>query len=437
MQNRTMKPLIFLTVLLGLALGQTQRWSGALEYRSFPGATTAAGPQLDRSYAVIYPSQAARKGTVILVPGFLGGAGSFDPLAARLVMAAPGWEVWAWDRRANGLEDRRGLATADPWAYYQNYTLPEVGFLKDWGLAVHLADLDNLVEVARREGPVVLAGHSLGASLASAYAQRYGEKLSGLIWLDGAPNTNYSSEEQYRRGGQGAFGNTAGLEQLMSGQARPYVQAFFLDPAFLARSEALAYLASINPTGDAPAGAVKFRSSLEAAALSQIDDRYNTISLFSVAAGRAQAREGFNLLALLQGSVKFSVRGPSSGRRVEWADTGEATDPREFLRAYASLDTGFGEWFFPYRLSLDLGAWSLAVPELKPRKLTFPILALGAGSGIVTQPQRFLAAQPVFPDTPIQTLILPNLTHLDILSGRRGPAVAPIAAYLAGLPRNP
>lgn len=437
MHNEAMRSLLFVAVLLGLSLAQSPRWSGLLEYHSFPGATTSAGPKLDQSYAVIYPAQAARRGTVILVPGFLGGAGSFDPLAARLVMAAPGWEVWAWDRRANGLEDRAGLATANPWTYYQNYTLPEVGFLKDWGLAVHLADLDSLVEEARREGPVVLAGHSLGASLASAYAQRYGEKLSGLIWLDGAPNTNYSSEEQYRKGGQGAFGNTAGLEQLMSGQARPYVQAFFLDPAFLARSEALAYMASLNPTGDAPAGAVKFRSSLEAAALSQIDDRYNTISLFSVAAGQARAREGFNLLALLQGSLKYSVRGALVGQRVEWIDTGEATDPREFLQAYANLNTGFGEWFFPYRLSLDLGAWSLAVPELKPRKLSFPILALGAGKGIVTQPQRFQAAQPVFPDTPIQTRILPDLTHLDILSGRRGPAVPAIVAYLETIPVRP
>lgn len=428
-----MRALFTFCVLLGLAWSQSARYNGPVDYRSFAGAATSAGAALDQSFAAIYPAQGAFKGTVILVPGFLGGAGSFDALAARIVLAAPGWEVWAWDRRANGLEDRAGLKTNNPWDYYQSFKLPEVSFLREWGLAVHLADLDALVNQARQRGPVVMAGHSLGASLSSAYAQRYGEKLSGLIWIDGAPNTNYSTPEQYRQGGRGAFGNTAGLDDLLAGRALPYVQAFFLDPAFLARAEALAYMAAVNPTGDAPAGAVKFKASLEAAALSQIDDRYNLINIFSVSAGRAEARESFNLLALVQGNLNFAIRAPRASKRVEWIDTGEATDPREFLRGYASLSTGFAEWFFPYRLSLDLGAWRLAVPELQPRQLAFPILALGAGRGIVTNAQRFQSSQPVFPNTPILGQVLPGLTHLDILSGRNGPAVSPIVAYLNSL----
>jgi pimeloyl-ACP methyl ester carboxylesterase len=46
---------------------------------------------------------------LILVPGFLGGAGTFSPLARQLVEAFGGaLEVWAVDRRPNQLEDRRG-----------------------------------------------------------------------------------------------------------------------------------------------------------------------------------------------------------------------------------------------------------------------------------------------------------------------------------------
>ena len=46
---------------------------------------------------------------LILVPGFLGSAGTFDPLARDLVREQNGsLEVWAIDRRSNPLEDRRG-----------------------------------------------------------------------------------------------------------------------------------------------------------------------------------------------------------------------------------------------------------------------------------------------------------------------------------------
>lgn len=46
---------------------------------------------------------------LILIPGFLGGAGTFDPLARDLVREFAGQlEVWAVDRRPNQLEDRRG-----------------------------------------------------------------------------------------------------------------------------------------------------------------------------------------------------------------------------------------------------------------------------------------------------------------------------------------
>ncbi|WP_245958982.1 lysophospholipase [Meiothermus luteus] len=127
---------LFLTACLGLALAQSPRWSGTPSYFPVTGAPTPAGPALDRSYVLSFPAQGTPKGTLILVPGFLGGATSFEALARRLVLAAPGWAVWAWDRRANGLEDRRGFAAPDPWAYYQGYPLPEVPFLRDWGLRV-------------------------------------------------------------------------------------------------------------------------------------------------------------------------------------------------------------------------------------------------------------------------------------------------------------
>lgn len=50
---------------------------------------------------------------LILIPGFLGGGTTFDPLARQLVQRFPGkLEVWAVDRRPNQLEDRLGAIHA-------------------------------------------------------------------------------------------------------------------------------------------------------------------------------------------------------------------------------------------------------------------------------------------------------------------------------------
>ncbi|ADD28924.1 alpha/beta hydrolase [Meiothermus ruber] len=418
--------------LLGLGLAQPARWEGQPEYRAIVGATTSAGATLDKSYVLVYPAQGTPRGTVIFVPGFLGGATNFDILARRLVLAAPGWAVWAWDRRANGLEDRRGFTTPDPWAYYQNHPLPEFPFLKDWGLRVHLEDLERVVSQARSSGPVVLAGHSLGASLVSLYALYRGDTIHGLILLDGAPRLIPLTREQYLGGTEGGFGRLAGLNELLEGKAPPYINAFGLNPRGFAQAEAQAFMTAQNPQADAPAGWAPFRASRLAAALYRVDERYALSPIFAVSVGQATGREGINLLSLAVGSLVYTIRGPRGGR-VEWRDTGEATDPLEFISAYANPVTGFSEWFFPYRLLLDIAAYDTAMPELQPRSVPYPVLALGAGRGLLPQVSNFRSVGEVFPNSSLDLRILPGLTHLDILTSRRGDAVGPIAQYLQGV----
>jgi pimeloyl-ACP methyl ester carboxylesterase len=422
-----------LLALLGPGLAQTQRWTGQAEYRSIPGVSTAAGAALDRSYTLVYPAQGNPRGTIVFVPGLLGGATNFDALARRLVLASPGWSVWSWDRRANGLEDRRGFSTADPWAYYRNYTFPDFPFLRDWGLKVHLEDLERVVEQARSFGPVVLAGHSLGASLASLFALYRGEKISGLILLDGAPRFVSLTREQYLAGTDGGFGRLAGLNDLLEGRTTPYINAFGLNPAGFAQAEAQAFMTALDPQADAPPGWVPFRASRLAAALYRVDERYALSPVFAVSVGQSTGREGISLLSFVVGSVVYTIRGPRGGR-VEWRDNGEATDPLEFVTMYANPTTGFSEWFFPYRLLLDISAYEVVMPELKPRPLPYPVLALGAGRGLLPQENNFRGLSEFFPNTRTDIRILPNLTHLDILTSRRGDAVGPIAAYLRAIP---
>lgn len=426
---------ILLLSLVALASALAQRWEGTPEYRAIPGAPTSAGPNLDKSYILDFPAQGEFKGTIVLVPGFLGGATNFEALARRLVLAAPGWEVWAWDRRSNGLEDRSGFSTPDPWTFYQNYKPPDFPFLKDWGLKVHLDDLDAAVKAAKARGPVVLAGHSLGASIVSLFALYKPENLSGLILLDGGPNLVRVTKDQYLNGdpnGRLGLGPAPGLNDLLAGKTPPYTTLFGLEPKGFAQAEAQAYMAAQDPQADAPPGWVKYRSSRLAAALSRLAARYQPVPIFAVSVGRAQAREGINLIGLFLNTLSFTVRGPRGGR-VEWIDTGEATDPVEFLQLYAHPDTGFSEWFFPYRLTLDISAWEVAMPELKPRTLPFAVLALGAGNGLLQKIESFKAVGDLLPGTKTDIRILPGLTHLDLLVGRNGPAVGPIAEYLKGV----
>jgi hypothetical protein len=261
------------------------------------------------------------------------------------------------------------------------------------------------------------------------YALYRGDKLSGLVLLDGSAQPSRLSEAQYLDGGQNQFGPTAGLRDLEAGRALPYISLFGLGPLQFAQAEAQAFMAAQAPLADAPAGWASWRASRMAAALSRIDERYQPFPIFAVALGTARAREGFSLISLFFGNLGYTVRGPRGGR-VEWIDTGEATDPLEFLSLYATPQTGFSEWFFPYRLTLDLGAWSLAVPELRPRRLPYGVLALGADRGLLPRVESFAGLGEVLLDTRLEVQILPGLTHLDLLTGRSGLAVGPIAGYL-------
>ena len=414
-----MKRLLALSLALLPALGQ--------EYRALPGADTGR-PDLDRSYALVYPAPRP-KALLLLVPGLLEGSTNFALLAERLRAMAPGLEVWAWERRANGLEDRRGFLREDPVAYYRALALPDLTPLRAWGPEVHLKDLDLAVEAARARAPVVLAGHSLGAALAGLYALLHGEKLSGLVLLDGAPGVVLLAEEAFYEGADLPFGRLVGYRAFLRGEGSPVLELLGLGPKALALAEAEAFLAAKRPEETLPFG--PYRATREALALLRVDDDYSLFPVFSVSAGRAWAREGFSLLGLLQGRLVRTVRGPRAGP-IAWRDTGEATDPRAFLRAFALPETGFSEWYFPYRLLLEVGGYPYVLRGLKPRALPYPVLALGAGRGLYPRAEDFRLGE-LFPGTEARAQVLPGLTHLDLLTEREGRTAGLLLRYLQDL----
>ena len=189
------------------------------------------------------------------------------------------------------------------------------------------------------------------------------------------------------------------------------------------------FLAAKRPEETLPFG--PYRATREALALLRVDDDYSLFPVFSVSAGRAWAREGFSLLGLLQGRLVRTVRGPRAGP-IAWRDTGEATDPRAFLRAFALPETGFSEWYFPYRLLLEVGGYPYVLRGLKPRALPYPVLALGAGRGLYPRAEDFRLGE-LFPGTEARAQVLPGLTHLDLLTEREGRTAGLLLRYLQDL----
>jgi pimeloyl-ACP methyl ester carboxylesterase len=203
--------------------GAPEEFAASENVQSILGET----PDLNRvSYVRTFVDRpdATPRAIVIFVPGFLGGGGTFSPLAKQLVRKFNGnVEVWSVDRRPNLLEDRRGttytkqlLATAtnddevrDALYAGTFFYLPEddffdtnengevdpptelpdalgnprsyvaleqddVRFMAHWGVDTYVRDWKSLVDAARAivgpDGLVLFGGHSQGTYWASVFA---------------------------------------------------------------------------------------------------------------------------------------------------------------------------------------------------------------------------------------------------------------------------
>jgi hypothetical protein len=338
----------------------------------FP-ATAAAGPvtfvrgasgpgpsRYDRvSYERFGPASAKR--VLILVPGTQGGAGDFSLVGPEIVRRVPGLQVWAYDRRSQAFEDHTGLATGDPDRAFGYYLGGEaigarrfapvdgakVPYVREWGLKLALEDLRQVVKRARRGGrKVILGGHSLGASMAVAYAAwdfdgRAGHRdLSGLVLIDGGLLGTFGSPrlagvkqrlDALRAGdpfldllglhvpwASGVVSAIGGLYARVLPQARARLTDFALLPASLR--------APFPVTNEAALGYAFDRTTSPAA-----------LALIQVRAGRVAP----------------------AGDPRPWQD-GEVSPIQNVARLFGRSPVDATEWYFPSRLSLDVeGASSL------------------------------------------------------------------------------
>lgn len=338
----------------------------------------------------------------ILMPGFIGGALSYDALARALVRRSTpdaAVEAWAIDRRANLLEDQHGLDVAevrgDPElaaGYYFNGmplegktydgTMPQEGlaFMSEWGLASTIADLRAVIEtipVADRKSHVVLVGHSLGASIVEEYAAwdwsgapGY-DDLAGLVLIDGATGTEGQTalpltRQAYEEGfGTGTF-QRVGLQGIRSKQ-RYFVLPLLGSDVYLvgAMSGLRAARRPLDVTSD-PARDTMMRVLL---GLSQVPDMTNRAAL-GFAFDRAYTALSFAAVSCGEGSggpiepyhsaLGDDLLHPTDlNSRYDWVDydksrpTGNTSLGDLAQSWFLGPQIDFAEWYFPNRLSLD------------------------------------------------------------------------------------
>lgn len=442
-------------------------------YRAVEGYPEPHTPaEFNRSYLLQYALDEPADTVVVMMPGIFGGAASFDPLARQLVAAVPGLQVWAVDRRANALEDRTGFRAAQSAEdgllavrYYlerrgrpggfQPLRPEQVPFMAYWGLEVHLHDLHRVILEARRQADtVLLAGHSLGASLVSLYTAYRVEPgasgadfIDGLVLLDGTLGRTGAFErpdEALR-----LFGITLvpSLDDVLAGRVAPFFDLGLIPNSFVRRG-VVAHLARYAPDADAPPGLSEFPISNEALAGLRADDEYAPAAVFSASVGEARFAEfDGNLLAVilggLEGARSRSVVGVAPGaERVEWwggDPRREHTDLADLLRAWTYWATDFSEWYFPAHLGVEITLLDIGLlddPRFVPNDaICTPTLAFAASRGLVTTLQGFQSYANVRYGSPIGAYLLPGYTHLDVVTARDNPIVPVLQRWLRGLQR--
>ncbi|MBI5106434.1 MAG: alpha/beta fold hydrolase [Solirubrobacterales bacterium] len=329
------------------------------------GWTKAPGPRSWDRLEVTKTGPSSAKTVLVLVPGTAGGRGDFTLVARDLVKEVQGLQVWSVDRRSQRLEDTsvfeqaiKGQASLQQmFDYYlgwignsniqPHFQAPDPQkhlFMGRWGLQVQLEDVRRVVKAASRGGRrVVLGGHSLGASVAVAYAAwdfagTPGYKdLDGLVLIDGGLRGSFNGadlKEAKRLKPQ--VERQPWLDLL--GIGLPWTSGVF--------AEAGAILTLKDPTGPSVAQAFnllppQFKPPVPA----------TNRGLFGYAFDESSSPKALSLIHVRAGTLA------AEGDPRDWAD-GEVTPVQRLAETFGGEPANAVEWYFPRRLTLDVDAAS-------------------------------------------------------------------------------
>jgi hypothetical protein len=348
-------------VACSVALTVADAASAATNTVAIEGANAPGPRQYDRVFVTkVGPRTADR--VMVLVPGFIGGAGDLTLVARDLVDRVPKLQVWAVDRRTQAFEDTSvfeqalgGEATGQDaldyylgWIgddsiqpHYQPLDEDAVPFVRRWGLEVALRDLRHVVRKAGKTGrEVVLGGHSLGASTTVAYATwdfggRPGFRdIEGMVLIDGGLLGSFD-----------AFNRTQAEQALADlALASPFSDLLGLGLPWVAGpfAEVGALFAKLDPTG---------ASVLQQFPLLPPEFKAPVRATNRAALGYAfDADTSPDSLELIQ--VRAGQLAPSGDPR-DWQD-GEVTPIARVADTFAQEPANGVEWYFPDRLRIDI-----------------------------------------------------------------------------------
>jgi pimeloyl-ACP methyl ester carboxylesterase len=426
---------------------------------------------------------------VVMMPGFQAGAGAVDGIARAIVRRSTtgdALEAWAIDRRSNLLEDTWGTDVAevrqDPQQardyYWNGKTVegktfggflagPESPWASEWGIATTVGDLHNVIAKipqSDRATRTILLGHSLGGGVATEYAAwDFGAPgaadLAGLVLVDpvtgneGKPPSTVDRTLYENGKGPTQPGVVADIRNGATFYALP-----FLGTKALAVAEIVSMASFFSPTSidvdpdrDSVASVLLSVSGVPkmtnlAAFGVAFDDDSMPIPILQVKCGTLTGGAVGSYQSVLGGKA---VHPTDPKATYDWI-TYDKTNPTEntslvdFARAwFQGPNLNLGEWYFPQRLSADVGAaitiniadddWRSSVYGIKAKygaKIDVPIL--GVGSYLVTDVAQFdglkAIAAPIRAGLPsggkartdpdaFTATLYPELSHVDVVAG--------------------
>jgi hypothetical protein len=364
------------------------------------GVASPGTPARYDKVGVLKIGPAHARNVLVLVPGTSAGAGYFAPLARTLTHDLKGWQVWSVERRENLLEDQSVLdavkaGRTTPQRFFDYYLgwyadpaiaphvqpVPDAaaGFARDWGMRTEVGDLHRVIAAARAHGRrVVLGGHSLGGSIATAYATwdfhgRAGARdLAGLVFIDGI----------------------SGPRPVTAGQARRQLAALRTSTPWLA-------------FGGIPAPLLGLFSAVSATLARVAPDEPALLADWPLLPASLKAPVPVTNLAGFGYGVDAATSPPNLvAAQVHAGHLAASGDPRGWVRAgaltplsrWAAMLSGTGlqgtdgsAWYHPLRLTIDAGAVAggrpnpaqrvLGVRAIHGDRVKVPIYAFAAALG--------------------------------------------------------
>ena len=338
------------------------------------GSLPGTPAKYNKVFITKYGPSSAKK-VLLLIPGTNGGAENFGLVGAEMAKKVPGLQVWAMDRREQALEDnsmmQKVLANkATPQQaldYYLGWTLnpaqqekfvpkqaKDFKFMKNWGMKMQVEDARAVILQAKKQGKtVILGGHSLGASMAAAYATwdfngKPGYKdIAGIVAIDGGLAGTFDSTDT----AAAARASLANLDVTAANPDGPWANLLRL-PGFAWATGPFAQIGALAALKAPNALSVLGSFPLLPAYL-KADVPTTNEGALGFAFDKDSSPAALSLIQVRAGQLA------ASGDPRGWQN-GEVTPIQNVAKGFAGNQYGTNsvDWYYPSRLNVDSGGAS-------------------------------------------------------------------------------